>query len=224
MICLAGQLALQMPRRGLFLLEWSITVPEAIFSLPIMSTFPPTRRSKVEDPEVDLAERQETLPIDPGRLVEEHQQGVWRYLRVLGCDPEEAADLTQETFLTVLQTPFDYYSRPAAAAYLRKVAYHRFISSRRRSGREIAVAEVEQIAVYWTKLVTDDRGEELLEALRKCLQNLTARARLALELRFREQRSRAEIAEQLKITEHGAKNLMQRAKQKLRDCIESKLI
>jgi RNA polymerase sigma-70 factor (ECF subfamily) len=52
---------------------------------------------------------------------------------------------------------------------------------------------------------------------------LTDRARLALEMRFRDRGSRAEIAAALGITEHGAKNLMQRAKQQLRDCIKRKV-
>jgi RNA polymerase sigma-70 factor (ECF subfamily) len=34
---------------------------------------------------------------------------------------------------------------------------------------------------------------------------------------------RAQIAEGLEMTEHGAKNLMQRAKQQLRECIRGKM-
>jgi RNA polymerase sigma-70 factor (ECF subfamily) len=42
-------------------------------------------------------------------------------------------------------------------------------------------------------------------------------------MRFHGEHTRAEIAAALEITEHGAKNLMQRAKQQLRECIERKL-
>jgi RNA polymerase sigma-70 factor (ECF subfamily) len=45
---------------------------------------------------------------------------------------------------------------------------------------------------------------------------------MALDMRFRDRSSRSEIAVALGITEHGAKNLMQRAKQQLRVCIERK--
>jgi RNA polymerase sigma-70 factor (ECF subfamily) len=69
----------------------------------------------------------------------------------------------------------------------------------------------------------EDDGEAALEHLRGCLERLTERARLALEMRFRGEHTRAEIATALEITEHGAKNLMQRAKQQLRECIETKL-
>ena len=163
--------------------------------------------------------------IDAGQLIAEHQIGIWRYLRALGCESNEAEDLTQETFLAVLRKPFEYYGKAAAASYLRKVAYHRFISAKRRSNREVLTDELEQIDETWSRWLQQrqDDGNETIEALRECLQVLTERARWALEMRFRDKLARVEIAKNLEITEHGAKNLMQRAKQKLRDCIEGKL-
>ena len=166
---------------------------------------------------------QASAEFDPGQLIEDHQAGIWRYLRALGCDANEAEDLTQETFLAVLQKPFQYYSKAAAASYLRKVAYHRFISARRRLGKEVVVAELDQIDASWSRWIGDDNGDELIDALRGCFKQLTERARSALEMRFRDKLPRAKIAAALAITEHGAKNLMQRAKKKLRACIEGKM-
>jgi RNA polymerase sigma-70 factor (ECF subfamily) len=160
---------------------------------------------------------------DPVRLIEQHQAGVWRYLRALGCDPAEADDLTQETFLTVLQKPFDDYSQAATASYLRKVAHNLFITVRRRAGRVVAVEDIEQVEAFWAHWAGSDNGEAMLEMLRECLGELTQRARWALEMRFRDRLTRVEIAAELKITEHGAKNLMQRAKKQLRGCIERKM-
>ena len=57
----------------------------------------------------------------PAQIVKEHQAGVWRYLRALGCDSQQADDFTQETFLKVLTKPFDDYNPAATAAYLRRV-------------------------------------------------------------------------------------------------------
>jgi RNA polymerase sigma-70 factor (ECF subfamily) len=42
-------------------------------------------------------------------------------------------------------------------------------------------------------------------------------------MRFASNASRAEIGEALSITDHGARNLMQRAKQQLRQCVEERL-
>lgn len=165
----------------------------------------------------------ESTGFDPVRLIETHQAGVWRYLRALGCEATLADDLTQETFLAVLQKPFEQYNRAATAAYLRRVAYNLFITVRRRAGKVTAVENVEEFDTAWTEWAGDDSGEELIGTLRECLQGLTNRARMALEMRFQDQSTRQEIAAALEITEHGAKNLMQRAKQQLRECIEEKL-
>ncbi len=163
------------------------------------------------------------VEFDPRRLVADHQAGVWRYLRTLGCDPSEADDLTQETFLKVLERPFQQYSTQATAAYLRRVAHNLLISARRRSNRVTLVQDLEIIYEDWERWAPEDQGTRMLAALRECFQHLSQRARMALEMRFRERRKRVDIATALEITEHGARNLMQRAKQRLRTCVEGKL-
>ena len=57
-----------------------------------------------------------SAPFDLAGMIRQHQAGVWRYLRVLGCDSAGADDLTQETFLAVLQKPFQDYNPAATAA------------------------------------------------------------------------------------------------------------
>lgn len=172
---------------------------------------------------METATTPDTTGFDPARLIEQYQVGVWRYLRALGCEPALADDLTQETFLSVLQHPFTDLGPAATAAYLRKVAHNQFISVQRKVGKVIAVEDIEEFDRSWEQWAGNDNGEAMLEALRECLQELTSRARLALEMRFRERESRASIAAALGISEHGAKNLMQRAKQTLRNCIEGKI-
>jgi RNA polymerase sigma-70 factor (ECF subfamily) len=166
---------------------------------------------------------QKAAGFDPVRLIQTYQAGVWRYLRVLGCELALADDLTQETFLAVLQRPFQDVNPAATSAYLRKTALNMLISHERRAGRVRAVENVELLDQTWTRWAGDDDGEAALNHLRDCLTRLTSRARLALEMRFHGEHTRAEIAAALEITEHGAKNLMQRAKQQLRECIERKL-
>ena len=161
--------------------------------------------------------------LDPVELIGQYQVGVWRYLRVLGCDDAEADDVTQETFLAVLRKPFEIYSDAATAAYLRRVAYNLFISQRRRARRETLVDDVDQLNVTWERWAGQDKGDHLVEKLEECLETLSQRARGALDMRFRQRLRRAEIAESLEITEHGAKNLMQRAKKQLKHCVEGKL-
>jgi RNA polymerase sigma-70 factor (ECF subfamily) len=158
---------------------------------------------------------------DPARLIADHQVGIWRYLRALGCEPSLAEDLTQETFLAVFQRPFQELSPSATAAYLRTTARNLYVSHHRKHSR-MSTADLtymEDVSTQWSQWAGLDQGEMMLDALRGCLEELTERARLALEMRFGKQATRQEIAAAVNLTEDGAKNLMQRAKKQLKDCI-----
>jgi RNA polymerase sigma-70 factor (ECF subfamily) len=189
--------------------------------------------------------------LDLASLIRNHQTGVWRYLRALGCNPSEADELTQETFVAVLERPFQDYHPAATAAYLRKVARNRFVTSRRKLSRSAVVAsdlaasklvrgmsgggaadqdeiegadpELDLLDGDWSRWAERDGGERMMAALAECVKGLTERSRLALDLRYRDLRSRAEIAAALGMSPDGAKNLLQRAKQQLRTCIEASL-
>lgn len=161
----------------------------------------------------------------PAEFVKRHQRGVWRYLRMLGCDPATADDLTQETFLKVLRKEsFVELNDAATASYLRRTAHNLMVSMLRRSGKVRATDSIATLDESWDRWAGADlSGDVSVDALRECLQRLTERARTALKLRYTEDASRTSIGEALGITEHGARNLMQRAKQQLRDCVQVKL-
>lgn len=172
---------------------------------------------------MEKAEAKSSTQLDAARLIEKHQAGVWRYLRSLGCEAATAEDLTQDTFIQVLTRPFRDYGEASTAAYLRKTAKNLFISLMRRNGRLKIVEDVTGFDEVWESWIKDDAGDELLDTLKLCLAALTERARHALQMRYSDKASRQEIAESLEITEHGAKNLMQRAKKQLKECIELKV-
>jgi RNA polymerase sigma-70 factor (ECF subfamily) len=91
-------------------------------------------------------------------------------------------------------------------------------------GRVQTVAEPAVLDVIWERWAGKDlSGDHAIDALRGCLGTLTDRAQMALRMRFAEDASRVEIGEALGITDHGARNLMQRAKHQLRLCVEEKL-
>jgi RNA polymerase sigma-70 factor (ECF subfamily) len=163
--------------------------------------------------------------LDAARLIVDHQAGLWRYLRFLGCDPSLADDLTQETFLAVLRGSFSEIGPQATSAYLRKVARNLVMSYRRKNRRSAPLenAVLDEVDAVWARWERNDGGEALIEALESCLETLSERARRALDLRFKDDLSRGEIAGALGLTEDGAKNLIQRAKQQLRECVSRKL-
>ena len=87
------------------------------------------------------------------------------------------------------------------------------------------VAEPMVLDEIWNRWAGKDlTGDVAVEALRHCLTKLTERAQLALQMRFATQSSRVEIGDALGISDHGARNLMQRAKHQLRTCVEEQLL
>jgi RNA polymerase sigma-70 factor (ECF subfamily) len=161
--------------------------------------------------------------MDLAELVRLHQAGVWRYLRFLGCEPSLADDLTQETFLTIHRSPFEQRSTQATCCYLRTVARNLFMAALRRSRREPAVEDLDRAERVWQRFAGDDGGESYLDALRECVGSLDGRARQAIDLRYQDDRSRAEIATALDLGEEGVKALLRRTREVLRRCVEKRL-
>ncbi|XZE44207.1 RNA polymerase sigma factor [Pirellulaceae bacterium SH467] len=162
--------------------------------------------------------------LEPEQLIQEYQASVWRYLRAMGCEQSLADDLTQETFIAVLRRPFVQISPSATASYLRRVAYHLLVTYRRKHRRMTTTDVMDALDEQWVRWAGEEgRGGEVFDALAECFSRLTARAQLSLKMRFSEDATRENIAQKLGITEHGAKNLMQRAKAQLRQCMDGKL-
>ncbi len=142
----------------------------------------------------------------------------------MGCEQSLADDLTQETFIAVLRRPFMQISPSATGSYLRRVAYHLLVTYRRRNRRMVTTDAIDVLDEQWVRWAGEEgKGGEVFEALSECFSRLTDRAQLSLRMRFAEDASREKIAAKLGITEHGAKNLMQRAKTQLKECIDGKL-
>ena len=91
---------------------------------------------------------------DAESLISEHQVGVWRYLRAIGCDSSLADDLTQETFVAVLKRPFQNFSHASTASYLRRVAFHLLVTLRRRHDRLTVTDDMEMLDRDWARWVT----------------------------------------------------------------------
>jgi RNA polymerase sigma-70 factor (ECF subfamily) len=155
---------------------------------------------------------------DVVRLVRAHQAAVWRYLRYLGASAELADDLTQETFLQLLRTPFRERSPAETASWLRTVARNLLVRAFRRP--PFALAELDALEATWDGFARDDGGEQSLALLRECLGELDGRARDAVRWHYDERRSRGDIGARLGIGEDGVKSLLRRTRALLRACVE----
>jgi RNA polymerase sigma-70 factor (ECF subfamily) len=162
--------------------------------------------------------------IDLASLVQQHQAGVWRYVRFLGADLSEADDLTQETFLAIARAEFVERDERQTAGYLRVVARNQLLALRRKQNREISTVELEAAESVWAAAAGPDGSlADYLDALRECVEQLEGRARQAVDLHYREGAGRDDIAAALEMKPDGVKTLLRRIRQVLRECIERKL-
>lgn len=161
-------------------------------------------------------------PVATNPPIQAERRLLWRYLRALGADGNEADDLTQEALLVASQAaqerdPDDPHRR---AAFLRGIARNLWLRSRRwwrrRREREIAVAVDE----LWAATVGQDHGGELVARLRECLDGLQPRVRKALELHYHDGLGWRAVAADLAMKTNGLKTLVQRARRALRQCLE----
>ena len=87
----------------------------------------------------DMSSSDAEVELGPAELIARHQNGIWRYLRMLGCDSSTADDLTQETFLRVLRRDnFVQHSDAATSSYLRRTAYNLLVSMHRKQRKALS--------------------------------------------------------------------------------------
>lgn len=154
-------------------------------------------------------------------LVDAHQSAVWRYLRFLSADANEADDLTQETFLAIARGSFRARSPGETASYLRTVARNQLLMLRRRQHREISTVQLETAETVWaTACGSEGTMSEYLVALEGCLEKLDGRAGQVIDLHYRLHASRGAIATELEMKPDGVKTLLRRTRQLLRECVE----
>lgn len=156
-------------------------------------------------------------------FVRTHQLGLWRFLRSIGCPQVDAEEVAQTALLLGLERGFaDSTDRSKAAAFLRSSARFLWLRQRRDQRRRERLL-IEHAARTWERDCAEDDGDRLLEALGQCLTALPERSRRALQLRYGEGASRADIGEALGIGEHGVRSMLQRLRAALRICIEGRM-
>ncbi|MCA8964369.1 MAG: hypothetical protein H6838_10880 [Planctomycetes bacterium] len=152
------------------------------------------------------------------RLWAEHGRMVRRYLRVLGAAGPDLDDLLQETFVVLLDKPFEERGAAPAAVFLRRTA--RFLFLRRNRG---LLPQVEAADAVWDRRCGDDDGDGYLAALRACVDALPARSRRLVELGYEDELGRAAIGRELGLRTDGVKTALRRLREMLRTCVEKRI-
>ena len=91
------------------------------------------------------AEREKLKELRQGRreaceaVVRQHYRAIYRFMAYLTGDASLAEDLTQETFVCAWVNISQYKGRASVGTWLHQIAYHKFIDSKRKLRRQVAL-------------------------------------------------------------------------------------
>ena len=160
--------------------------------------------------------RIEAAQKDPSRfaeLYEEHFERVYAYVLRRVCDRSEAQDITADVFQQALANLKRYEWRGVPfAAWLYRIAAHAIADHFARKARQSSAAEPPP------QSSTDEDYEEVERraALFRSVERLPADQRRVIVMRFGEEKSIREIAQEIGRSEGAVKQLQWRGLQSLR--------
>lgn len=161
--------------------------------------------------------------IDWNRIIKEHGPAVWQTAYRLLGNHADAADCFQETFVSALGFCRRQHVRNFSAL-LARLATARAIDQLRRRFRQVQSKTdfADCTAEDCNNACPDQQAEqqELLAKVRQSLSELPPQEAQVFCLRYLNDMSYRQIAEQLDITTNSAGVLLHRARAKLRESVE----
>ncbi|HTK76007.1 MAG TPA: sigma-70 family RNA polymerase sigma factor [Gemmataceae bacterium] len=172
-----------------------------------------------------------------GELVERYQHRLIGIMHHLVGSTEEAEDLAQEVFLRVYRTRKRYHPEAKFSTWLFTIANNLAFNALRSRQRKPVVAlpaqESGPLGPRPAEQIVPDRGEppghrlqqqELSVVIRRALDGLNERQRMAVVLNKFEDMNYAEIAEIMGLTTKAVKSLLSRARAALREALTSYIL
>ncbi len=168
-----------------------------------------------------------------GELVERFQHRLVAVMHHLVGNADEAEDLAQEVFLRVYRTRKKYSPKAKFATWLFTIANNLALNALRDRKRKpsvpLQVPDPAQSGPWPTEHLADRRDPppahqmqqaELADVIRRALEGLNDRQRVAVVLNKFEDMNYAEIAEVMGLTTKAVKSLLSRARARLRECLQ----
>lgn len=167
---------------------------------------------------VDLERLHDNDPEYFGLVVEEYGPLVWCVARDHASDQDDAEDLYQRTWVQVWTKRTSFTGRGTFKGWLRQVATNLSRSHRRSRSRETRLhghfqARHPCAEATWHPLdpLAAVEGSRVLRKLRRAIDELPARQRTAVLLRYIDARSSAQTAAKMGVTQATVRSLLRHA-------------
>lgn len=178
--------------------------------------------------------------------VKRYTPDLLRFARNRVKDPAIADDLVQTAFIAAWETMDRFAGESSPRTWLFAILKHKLLDHYRKAYREGTKVSGEQAPGddpsetlftpegHWHSdhlpqhdadiFLEDDTNEKLDRALRHCLELLPERWRQAIEMKYLMEQDGSTIQQALGLSESNYWQQVHRAKLRLRDCIEQRLI
>jgi RNA polymerase sigma-70 factor, ECF subfamily len=174
-------------------------------------------------------------------LAKRYYESVFRFFKGRGFHRQDAADLTQETFIRVFKHVGELRDEAAIATWIRRIAVNvwknelRFRHAARRAGAEVPVDAADAMAAGTLERELAEKGPrspdalvELLDSekaavMHRCLGGLPPRMRQCLLMHIDEGHKYREVADQLGLSIESVKSHIHQARARLTACVERTL-
>lgn len=188
----------------------------------------------LRDPDIRLMLRvRDDAPGAFEELVERYQHRLVGVMHHLVGSAEEAEDLAQEVFLRVYRARKKYRPRAKFSTWLFTIANNLALNSLRRRQRKPVVPlnvrdsgplgprPAEHLVQARTEPPAQSlQQKELADVIRRALEGLNERQRMAVVLNKFEEMNYEEIAEVMNLTTKAVKSLLSRARSNLREALQ----
>jgi RNA polymerase sigma factor (sigma-70 family) len=153
-------------------------------------------------------------------LVEMYSPIVYRWCRRLTENAEDIKDIMQEAFIRLYLDLPKLQNIERFHGWFRKVVVHAAYDWFRKYRRKLEVAEIEQAVdvtgTVWNPPDRNSVGNAFKESIRTALERLSANNRIVFTLFYEQDKTCAEIAEMLHLSENAVKNRLHRAREQVK--------
>lgn len=168
-----------------------------------------------------MASRMPSKTGDFVQLMIGSQSRLYAFIMSLVCDPDQAADILQQTNLVMWEKSDQFAAGTNFSAWAYQIARFQVMAHRQKRRRDRHVFDDETLAAVAGEF--EERAEELddkLTALSRCLNQLGDDARSLIRTRYRDGRSVKEIADGLGHSANRVAVRLHRLRLALLECIE----
>jgi len=152
------------------------------------------------------------------RLYEDHSERILSLMMRITGNEEDAFDLSQQTFIRVLNRIGDFRGESALGTWIHRVAVNEALQHLRRKKRQQRFAEAIAKEPRWSEPIREDPSLSL--DVHAALRQLPERMREMVQLRYEQGLDYAEIAESLDVKQGTVASGLNRARKQLRSILQ----